>query len=211
MTKHFRVIAYLVVTLAFSSAFADSVVDFFRAVKVDNGATVGDLLERGFDPNAPDENGQVALFLALREGSPRVVEALLAHPKLKIDATNASDETPLMMAALRGQLEWAGRLLDRGARVNRPGWAPLHYAAAGPEPRVVSLLLDRGADVQAASPNQTTPLMMAARYGDERSVDILLAHHADLRTRNAHGLNAADFARLGGRASLAARLEAAAR
>lgn len=211
MIKHFKTVVYLLVAIAFNSAFADSLVDFFRAVNVDDAAAVSGLLERGVDPNAPDEKGQVALFLALRDGSPRVIEALLAHPKLKIDAANASDETPLMMAALRGQLEWAGRLLDRGARVNRPGWAPLHYAAAGPEPRVVNLLLDRGADVQAASPNQTTPLMMAARYGDELSVDLLLAHHADVRTRNALGLNAADFARLGGRAGLAARLEAAAR
>jgi hypothetical protein len=211
MTNHFKFVAYLLITFAINLASAGSYVDFFRAVNVDDAATVTDLLERGFDPNAPDEKGQVALFLALRDGSPRVVEALLANPKLKIDAANASDETPLMMAALRGRLEWAGRLLDRGARVNRPGWTPLHYAAAGPEPRVVTLLLDRGADAQAPSPNQTTPLMMAARYGDERSVDLLLARHADVHTRNALGLDAADFARLGGRAALAARLQALAR
>ena len=211
MIKDFRIALYLFVIFMISSAHADSYVDFFRAINVDDSGTVRELLARGFDPNAVNEKGQGALFLAVREGSPRVFEALLADPKLSVDAANASDETPLMMAALRGQLELAGRLLDRGAKVNRPGWTPLHYAAAGPEPRMVGLLLDRGAEVQAPSPNQSTPLMMAARYGDERSVDLLLAHHADARSRNALGLNAADFARLGGRETLAARLDAMAR
>ena len=211
MRKHFRFSIYLAVVFAVCSAIAGSNEDFFRAVHVDNASRVAGFLKSGFDPNAPDEQGQVALFLALRDGSPNVTAALLAHPRIRIDVANAAGETPIMMAALRGELEWTLRLLDRGAQVNRPGWTPLHYAAAGPEPRAVALLLDRGARIEAASPNRTTPLMMAAKYGDERSVDLLLVRHASARARNDLGLNAADFARQGGRDALAARLELAAR
>ncbi len=192
-------------------AHAGAYEDFFRAVNVDDARTVSALLGRGFDPNAADERGQVALFLALRGGSPKVAEALLANPATRIDTANASGETPLMMAALRGEATWSQRLLDRGAAVNRDGWTPLHYAASGPEPKTVALLLDRGARIDAPSPNGSTPLMMAARYGAEASTDQLVARGADPKVRNDKGLNAADFARLGGREALAARLDRLAR
>jgi ankyrin repeat protein len=180
-------------------------------VNVDNAQGVTDLLARGFDPNSPSEQAQTALFLALRDGSPKVVAALLADPRTAIDAVNANGETPLMMAALRGQADWTVRLLERGAQLNRSGWTALHYAATGPGTAVVALLLGRGAALEAPSPNGTTPLMMAARYGPEETVDLLLARGASLNARNIQGLNAADFARLGGRDKLATRLAASAR
>lgn len=209
--KYFKYIAYLFVFFASSACLANSYVDFFRAVNVDNASTVKSLLARGFDPNTPDETGQVALYLALRSESTKVVDLLMEHPSLKVDATNAADETPLMMAALRGQLDYAQRLLTRGAAVNRPGWAPLHYAASGPEPKVAALLLDRGAVIDAPSANRTTALMMAARYGSEDTVRLLRARGADPKARNDLGLNAADFARLGGRESLSKELDVAAK
>lgn len=204
-----RLLSYIIVITSFSSAMAEPAVEFFRAVNVDNERTVKALLERGFDPNTPNPQGQVGLYLAFRDASPGVAALLIAHPKTRIDAVNAADETPLMMAALRGQLDAARQLLDRGAALNRPGWTPLHYAASGPETRMVALLLERGAQIEALSPNRSTPLMMASRYGPESSVDLLLARGASLAARNDAGLGAADFAELAGRESLVARLRAA--
>jgi ankyrin repeat protein len=197
--------------MALSASWAGSYESFFKAVRMDDARTVRELLARGFEPNAPDPDGQPALTLALREGSPQVVAALLAQPQILIDQVNASDETPLMMAALRGEIGWATQLLERGAQVNRPGWTPLHYAASGPEPTVLALLLDRGADIEAPSPNGTTPLMMAARYGAEESVKLLLARGANVRASNVRGLGVSDFARLGDRPWLLPLVEGAAR
>ena len=205
--KHFRFAFYLVVTLCFSSARSGSFDDFFRAVKTDNASGVSSLLERGFDPNAHDESGQPALGLAVREKSDRVVEVLLRQVQLDINARNRAGETALMLAALQGRLELAQRLIQQGASISQDGWNPLHYAATGPEPKIVALLLQRGAPIEARSPNGTTALMMAAGYGSEQSVTLLLAQHADAITRNERGLNAADFARLAGRESLTKRLE----
>jgi ankyrin repeat protein len=206
-----RFTLYLLVAMSFSVARADAYVDFFRAVNVDDLRTVSDLLSRGFDPNSPNTRGQPALVQALRDDSPKVAAALLAHPGLKVDATTAAGETALMMAALKGQTDWMQRLIERGAQINRSGWTPLHYAASGPEAKAVVLLLDRGAAIDAPSPNRSTPLMMAARYGSEDAALLLVARGADLRLRNDLGLSAADFARTAGREPLAQRLEPVAR
>ena len=204
--KWFKSIFYLFVLFTTLTALAGSYEDFFVAVKRNYGGSVTELLQRGFDPNTPDPSGNIALVLALQAENFAVAEALMARPGLNVNALNQSGESALMMAALRGNLAWCERLLARGASINKPGWTALHYAAAGPEPKVVKLLLDRGAVVDAESPDKTTPLMMAARYGPEEGVTLLLAHGADPKRTNARNMNAADFARGGGREWLAQRL-----
>ena len=206
LRNSFRNAFYLVVLSAFGVAIAGSYEDFFSAITRDDRSGVESLLERGFDPNSRDASGQTGLFLALRGESLKAAEALLQRPGLDVNARNTAGESALMMAALRGQTAQVQALLKRGAAVNQPGWTPLHYAATGPQPALVKLLLDQGAAVDADSPNRSTPLMMAARYGAEPSVDLLLARGADAKRRNEQGLSAADFARQGGRAALAARL-----
>ncbi len=211
MRTYLKIFIYLLIAIAFSSARADSLVDFFRAVHLDDDRTVSKLLAQGFDPNSVNEKGQCGLFVAMRDEAPKVAALLMAHPQIRIDQPNASNETPLMMAALRGHLTLAEQLLARGAALNRAGWAPLHYAASGPEPRMVALLLARGAVVDAPSPNRSTALMMASRYGPEGAVDELLARGASLQARNDAGLGAVDFAKLAAREVLARRLEQASR
>jgi uncharacterized protein len=211
MRKLFKFIAYLFVVVGLSSTKAGAFEDFFKGIELDLADRVTELLQRGFDPNAVDERGQVALSLALKHESPKVFGILLMHPAIKVDQANAAGETPLMMAALRGELSAIARLVDRGAQVNREGWTPLHYAASGPSADAVKALLARGAIVDAPSPNGSTALMMAARYGSEDSVFVLVNQKADVKLRNQLNMSAADFARSAGRDSLAGRLEQLAR
>lgn len=200
-----------VVALASPWVHAGVFEDFFKAVEVNDAGTVERLIQRGFDVNSRDEKGQTALHLVLREGAFQTAETLLRQSQLDIDAPNAAGETPLMMAALKGRTDWARRLIERGAKLEREGWTPLHYAATGPEAPLVALLLDKGARIDARSPNGSTPLMMAARYGSEDSVKLLLTRGADLKLRNDRDLLAADFARLAGRDALGAQLDKAIR
>lgn len=206
LIKHFKFAVFSLVFAGFSAAHAGSYEDFFVAITRDNAGHVDDLLKRGFDPNTRNPDGQTGLYLALRADSLKAADALIAGPGLEVDARNAVGETALMIAALRGQMPQVQALLQHGAQVNQPGWSALHYAVSGPNLEVVKLLADRGAALDATSPNGSTPLMMAARYGSEAAVDLLLARGADPRKRNELGLGAADFAKLGGRESLAARL-----
>jgi uncharacterized protein len=207
LMNYFKNLIYSLVAAATFGAAAGSFDDFFIYIRNDNVGALGSLLQRGFDVNTRDAKGQPGLTIAMQEESLKAAKLLLQQPDIQIDALNQSGESALMMAALKGNLEGVKLMLARGAQINKTGWTPLHYGATGPEPEVVRLLLERGAEVEALSPNGTTPLMMAAQYGSEDSVKLLLDRGADLNRRNQKDLRAADFARLAGRDSLAARLE----
>ncbi len=178
-------------------AVAGSYEDFFVAIQRDDAATITTLLQRGFDPNTRDPRGQVGLMLALKADTLKAFDALMQARNLRVEERNAQDESPLMMAALRGHLEAVRALIVRDADVNKPGWTPLHYAATGTQPQqpaIIALLLENFAFIDAASPNGTTPLMMAVHYGTSESVQLLLKEGADPSLRNQLGLSAADFA-----------------
>ena len=196
MKKYFNIVAYLAVTLAFSSnAFADEQLDLFRAARADNPSGVKSLIERGVNPNLRDEHGQTALLVAMREPSPRVIDVMIASPKVDVDAANTKDETPLMMAALKGQQDLVAKLLTRDAAINKTGWTPLHYAATNGHISIMKELLDKFAFIDAQSPNGTTPLMMAAGYGSFEAVKLLVDEGADQSMKNQQGMTALDFAK----------------
>ncbi|MBS0391111.1 MAG: ankyrin repeat domain-containing protein [Proteobacteria bacterium] len=208
MTSRRRTLAWLALAAASPLArlaHAGAYEDFFKAIELDNGAAVTHLLRRGFDPNALDPRGQPALVLALRDDSRKAAAALIAAKDLRVEERNAKDESALMMAALRGNLPAARALIELDADINKTGWTPLHYAASGTSPdavAMVKLLLEESAYIDAASPNGTTPLMMAVRYGQGDVARLLVEEGADPTLKNQLGLTALDFARQADRADM---------
>jgi ankyrin repeat protein len=195
MRNNIKNVFYLIVFAWFSCANAGSYDDFFNAIQQDDPGVVRALLARGFDPNTVNPKGEYALVQAVRQPSFKVLEVLLQSPAIKVEVRTAADESPLMLAALKGYLPLCQSLIAHDADVNKPGWAPLHYAATGGQVAVMRLLLDNNAYIDAASPNGTTPLMMAAMYGTAEAVKLLLDAGADPLLKNAKGVTAIDFAR----------------
>lgn len=200
MKYWFKKYIYLVVFIGYSICVAGSYDDFFIAIKRDNAGAVSALLTRGFDANTPNSIGEHGLFLALRESSLKVAAVLLDWPDIQVETRTKKDESPLMLASLRGWTDICQKLIAKGADVNKPGWAPLHYAATNGHIEVMTLLLDNNAYIDAASPNGTTPLMMAAHYGTAAAVKLLLEAGADPLLKNAQHLSAIDFAQRAARA-----------
>jgi len=86
----------------------------------DNAELVADLLDRGADPEARDDQGYTALMYAANAGALAAVEALLSHGA---DPNVADEEasTPVMFAAQHGHAEIIRRLLDAGADLGARG------------------------------------------------------------------------------------------
>jgi len=204
MRTFFRNILYLAVAAGISSSHAGSYDDFFIAIKRDDGPAITALLRRGFDPNTPGPKGEHGLLMALQdEPSLKAAEALLDWPKTNPEPRTAKDESPLMLAALRGHTGLVKKFIARGADVNKTGWTPLHYAATSGHLEIMRILLDNHAYIDAESPNGTTPLMMAAHYGTAAAVKLLLEEGADPKLKNQLGLTAIDFAQRANRTEAA--------
>lgn len=186
------------------------VASFFRAVQVDNVDAVRAMAGTQVDPNAINPvGGEPALVLAVREGAMRVFGALLAHPGIDLEAQAMNGNTALMMAAFKDNRRAAEALLAKGAKVNRPGWTALHYAAAGGSEDIARLLLAHQARLDAVSPRESgayTPLMMAAREAQPGMVQLLLAAGADPALKNTEGLTASQIAERAGQADIAAAI-----
>ena len=183
---------------------------FFRAVQMDDASTVRKMV--GTVVNANELNplgGEPALVLAIREGSAAVVQDLLAHPGTDLERKAVNGNTALMMAAFKRDGDTVRALLDKGAKVNQPGWTALHYAAASGDAAIAQLLIERGAKLDALSPRSSgavTPLMMAAREGQDGIVRLLLAKGANAGLKNTEGFTAAQLAKQAGHDKVAGLL-----
>jgi ankyrin repeat protein len=132
------------------------------------------LIARGADVNAKESwRGQTALMWAAAEGHADVVQALVER-HADVTARSTAGFTPLLFAVREGKIGAVRALLEAGADVNetlpltnrrRPGNSTITEAGTGPSALVLAvanahyelaaLLLDRGADPNAAAQGWT--------------------------------------------------------
>ncbi len=210
MRNIFKSLVLITISLISGLSKAGSYEDYFKAIGLDDARTVTSLLQRGFDPNTLSSQGIHGLFLALQADALKTATVLIQWPKTHVDWRSDKDETPLMLACIKGHVDTVHLLIAKDADVNKTGWTPLHYAASGAKDLVMGILLDHSAYIDAESPNGSTPLMMSAMYGNAEGVKLLLAAGADPTLKNQLGLSAADFARQASRMDSMALIDAAA-
>ena len=182
----------------FSNVLAQSdaqTLDFAKAAKFNDVKEVKSLLSKGISPNTIDINGNPMLVLAIKDRSYGVIDVLLSAKGTDVDLSNKNGETPLMMAAINGDLPLVQTLvLKNRAQLDHISWTPLHYACAKGHLDVAQFLLANGAIVDSLSLGGTTPLMMAVQSGNEYLVKLLLDKGANLQLRNEAGFSAIDIA-----------------
>ena len=185
-----------------------SVDDFALAAHNDRDDEIRAMLARGMDPETVGPDGNPVLVTAAREGSAKVVDALLAAGA-KVDHANAYGDTALKLAALHGRIAIARKLRARKAALDPPGWTPLIYAATGGHDEMVRYLLAEGARIDAVSPNGTTALMMAVREEKFSTAELLISRGANVNVRNENGATALEWAERSGDGALVERLKRA--
>uniref|UniRef100_A0A8C8DMP6 BRCA1 associated RING domain 1 n=1 Tax=Oryzias sinensis TaxID=183150 RepID=A0A8C8DMP6_9TELE len=110
---------------------------------------------------------------------------------------NYKGETPLHLAAIKGDVEAVKELLDQGADPNQKdnaGWTPLHEACNLGHLTVVEVLATRGALLNTPGYENDSPLHDAVRNGHSAIVKVLLQLGASQNVLNLHGKRPADYA-----------------
>ncbi|KAH6937994.1 hypothetical protein HPB50_006086 [Hyalomma asiaticum] len=110
---------------------------------------------------------------------------------------NRLGETPLQVAAIKGDAARVKALLSGGANPNvrdNAGWTPLHEASSQGAVEVVRLLLAAGASVNAAGPDGVTPLHDAVLSNVPDVVLQLCSAGADINARTNDGRTPVSFA-----------------
>lgn len=186
-------IGALLCLLCMSPAKSTPLDDLFDALKTNDVVAVRNLLAKGMEPNSSDKEGYSLLMYAAREGQLDMMEMLL-QKGAKVNARNFVGETAIMLAAYRGHLESVKLLYRHAARLDQPGWAPIHYAAIEGKTEVLRFLLDQGAMIDAPAPNGATALMLTARGGHIAALKLLLERGANPALRTDSGGSALDWA-----------------
>ncbi|MBU6401992.1 MAG: ankyrin repeat domain-containing protein, partial [Verrucomicrobia bacterium] len=188
------------------------------------------LVRHSAEVNKTNQMGQTALTLAIITGSKDVAAFLLQHGA-DVSVKDNAGHTALWNAVVGLNADLARLLLENGADPNQPlpmskneNLPLLHLAIVErgvprmggtggvngshtPEPahilRVVSVLLDFKADVNARDANGRTALSWAVNYGLNEVVTLLLQHHADINAKDNNGDTPLLKAAVSGRADLA--------
>ncbi|MCW3097722.1 MAG: ankyrin repeat-containing protein [Chthonomonadaceae bacterium] len=132
------------------------------------------LLARGDNVNASDRFGATALMRACKHGHQAVAYLLIARGANVTAKTKPSGFTPLLMAihSLEQQDRSEARLVSRGS------------------PRLLRMLILKGADVNARDAFGNSILSYAVIHGRKDAVRLLLAHGANVDSQTRIGYTA---------------------
>ena len=155
---------------------------------------------------------------AVNKGNMAAVKKVLQSGS--VNARNSQGETALIVATLKNDFEMVKYLLSIGANVNqaiepptrrRPkkddcdcppidvGATPLIYAK---DQKIVRLLLDAGADVNARTSDRDTVLIRSASYASCEVIGALLNAGANVNLQNTTGDTALHYAAFNGRSDI---------
>ncbi|XP_068633363.1 ankyrin repeat domain-containing protein 11 isoform X5 [Battus philenor] len=144
------------------------------------------------------ERQQLALVMQISsQDAPPAAPSPAEERKRTRQQRNERGETPLHVAAIRGDHDQVKKLLDQGQDPNVPdfaGWTALHEACSYGWHQVVVELVNGGANVNAKGLDDDTPLHDATTSGNLKMVKFLIDHGAKPFVKNSKGKTPCDYA-----------------
>lgn len=124
------------------------------------------------------QSQRLLLHWAALGGRARLLEAILSRPDAPdVDIRDDTENTPLILAVLKGSLDCVKLLVARGAQVNvknAQGHSPIQYACSKGHKDVLEFLLTSKADPNVGDFRQDTPLHRLASLGRVEILKMLL-------------------------------------
>jgi len=148
----------------------------FQAARDDDSVTVSEYLKEGFTPNVRSRRGDTLLTVAAYHDSRAVMQELLTHRAIDLEARNRMGLTAVSAAAFKGHDEALSMLIARGAKVdaaNSTNQTAIMFAALAGRTTTVQLLKSAGAKVQRQDELGNTAASLAKAQGAEEVVEIL--------------------------------------
>jgi uncharacterized protein len=165
--------------------------EIVHAVKSGDRAAVERLITGKSDVNAAQPDGASALHWAVRANDSVLTDRLI-QAGADVNAATRYGVTPLSLAASAGNPRSLESLLKAGAKpaqaesLLRDGQTLLMLAAKAGDAAAVNLLVEHGADVNAAETRTgTTAIIWAAIYNQPRAIKVLAEAGADVNARSA--------------------------
>ncbi|XP_005999792.1 ankyrin repeat and SAM domain-containing protein 6 [Latimeria chalumnae] len=121
-------------------------------------------------PKSDEEKRRPDVFHALKLGSYQLVKEIVDEDIGQVNVVNGEGASPLMMAAVTGQLDLVQLLVDKNADINKQdsvhGWTALMQATYHGNKEVVTYLLNQGADVNLRAKNGYTAFDLVMLLND---------------------------------------------
>jgi ankyrin repeat protein len=178
---------------------AADVPEIFKAAFSGDGQAIERLLKAGAAPDERGSNGATVLIVAAHNGHDHIVRALI-DAGADVNARMKIGRTALHQAAQGGYMNVVATLIAHGANVDAKdvdGYTPL-IVAARKHNRIVRVLIDAGADVNAGTKKGRTALHQSAQNRNNSVVATLIAHGAIVDTKNLDGHTPLMFASFAG-------------